>query len=141
MKWRPSSTVFDVPPEFFESVAAIRPGKEIHALVVLWIFDADEDRPRLVDTTGHDVPFFSNAQLLVSSDAARPANGQDRSLDWRLAPVGPAPIESESPDAAIGHCGQHGLLTANAGLFGLGFSRQALHIEDVDGKRVKRKLL
>jgi hypothetical protein len=37
--------IFDVPPKFLEPVAAVLPGKEIHASVVLGIFDADKNDP------------------------------------------------------------------------------------------------
>jgi hypothetical protein len=47
---RPLPAIFDVPPKFLEPVVAICPGKNIHASVVLGIFDADENGPRLVDT-------------------------------------------------------------------------------------------
>jgi hypothetical protein len=46
---RPPPAIFDVPPKFLEPVATILSGKKIYASIVLWIFDADKNDPRLVN--------------------------------------------------------------------------------------------
>jgi hypothetical protein len=42
---RPLPAIFDVPPKFLEPVATIWSRKNIHASVVLGIFDADKNGP------------------------------------------------------------------------------------------------
>ncbi len=51
---RPLPAVFDVAPKFLKSVAAVGSRKNIHASVVVIIFDADENGPRSVDVPGHE---------------------------------------------------------------------------------------